>query len=199
MADWEADSARLQANLASVLDSIVEAAASRRKITLPTIKQWHRQTMAGPTVPSPVMIGRFRGEAGLESCRVRVGRHEGTAPQRVRADLDNFIVKLQAALYTLDKTAPADGTLDADELNAVLEISAWAHAEWVRIHPFANGNGRTARLLANAILLRYGLPPAVRTRPRPGNPYGAAGEAPMRGDYKPMVTILRRMLRAMMQ
>ena len=28
-----------------------------------------------------------------------------------------------------------------------LELSAWTHAEFVKIHPFIDGNGRTSRLL----------------------------------------------------
>ena len=64
------------------------------------------------------------------------------------------------------------------------------------MHPFANGNGRTARLLANAIALRYGLPPFVRLRPRPGLGYPAAAEASMRGDYQPLATVFGRMLDA---
>lgn len=34
-----------------------------------------------------------------------------------------------------------------------LEKAAWVHAEFVRIHPFGDGNGRTARLLMNYVLL----------------------------------------------
>jgi Fic family protein len=36
-----------------------------------------------------------------------------------------------------------------------------AHARLVTIHPFSDGNGRTARLLMNLILLRTGYPPVV--------------------------------------
>ena len=38
---------------------------------------------------------------------------------------------------------------------------AWLHAAFVRIHPFADGNGRMARLVANLPLLRAGLPPVL--------------------------------------
>jgi Fic family protein len=33
------------------------------------------------------------------------------------------------------------------------------HTSFVRIHPFYDGNGRVARLIANMALLRSGLPP----------------------------------------
>jgi len=66
----------------------------------------------------------------------------------------------------------------------------------VRIHPFANGNGRIARLLANAIALRYGLPPFVQLRPRPNQGYPDAAEASMLGDYKPLAIVFDKMLQA---
>jgi Fic family protein len=45
-----------------------------------------------------------------------------------------------------------------------LEQAALAHFHLVHIHPFADGNGRAARLLMNLILLRDGYPPAVIRR-----------------------------------
>lgn len=41
------------------------------------------------------------------------------------------------------------------------EIFAILHTSFVRIHPFADGNGRLARLLANVPLLHSGLPPIL--------------------------------------
>lgn len=37
-----------------------------------------------------------------------------------------------------------------------IRLAAWLHRELVRIHPFVDGNGRTARLLMNLLLLRAG-------------------------------------------
>lgn len=48
----------------------------------------------------------------------------------------------------------------ADE-KKVLEHYAWLHASFVRIHPFADGNGRMARLLANIPVLIAGSPPII--------------------------------------
>jgi len=42
-----------------------------------------------------------------------------------------------------------------------LELAAEAHYRLVTIHPFADGNGRSARLLMNMILLMSGYPPAI--------------------------------------
>jgi Fic family protein len=42
-----------------------------------------------------------------------------------------------------------------------VSLAAEAHYRLVRIHPFADGNGRTARLLMNLILTQEGFPPAV--------------------------------------
>ncbi len=46
-------------------------------------------------------------------------------------------------------------------------LAAEAHYRLVTIHPFVDGNGRTARLLMNMILLMKGYPAAIiRTRDR---------------------------------
>lgn len=47
-----------------------------------------------------------------------------------------------------------------DKLHAV-ELAAEAHYRLVTIHPFVDGNGRTARLLMNMILMMRGYPPAI--------------------------------------
>jgi Fic family protein len=41
------------------------------------------------------------------------------------------------------------------------ETAFEAHARLVAIHPFSDGNGRTARLVMNSVLMRAGYPPVV--------------------------------------
>lgn len=43
----------------------------------------------------------------------------------------------------------------------LVKIAADCHFKFVSIHPFTDGNGRTARLLMNLILMQAGYPPAI--------------------------------------
>jgi Fic family protein len=65
-----------------------------------------------------------------------------------------FEKKLHALLRELDAMLPAGQEPDADQLAAIVDLCAWVHAQWIRVQPFANGNGRTARLWANCIAMR---------------------------------------------
>ena len=44
-----------------------------------------------------------------------------------------------------------------------IERAAKVHADFVGIHPFIDGNGRTSRLLMNLELMKAGYPPCVIT------------------------------------
>jgi Fic/DOC family len=71
-------------------------------------------------------------------------------------------------------------------ISTIIEVAARAHNEWVHIHPFANGNGRTARSWANFVFARYTLRPPFRVRPRPGGGYEEAASEGMLFNDVPM-------------
>ncbi|HVI06729.1 MAG TPA: Fic family protein [Candidatus Binatia bacterium] len=195
MPDWDADSLRLRSNLIATLREVARSAKSREIPTLNAPRQWHGMMMAGLTVPAISYVGSFRGEPGLERVGVKIGPYKGVPANQVADQLRRFEATVQLAVAELDALIPSGDEPNAAQLAAILEVCAWAHAEWVRIHPFVNGNGRIARLWVNWIAMRYQLPPFLRLRPRPNRGYEDAAASAMRGNWQPTATVLRRLLR----
>lgn len=195
MADWDKDGPQLRRNLARVLDSIQENARRRTLPTIEDVRSWHTLVMHGLEVPDRNFVGQFRGEESLKNVNLRIGRQFGVDARQVANELARFEQTLQKAVQRLDQLLPPGTQLDTDTTFAILELCAWAHSEWVRIHPFANGNGRIARLLANSLAMRYQLPPFVRLRPRPDGDYGGACEQAMMGNWEPTVRVFHWMLK----
>jgi hypothetical protein len=194
VSDWDKDSPQLRANLTKILTEIAAAADRRAKPTVETARRWQALALRNLQVREPRYVGAFRGEAGLENVAVRVGANYGVDPANVAEALNQFEKKLQTLVAELDGALPRGHEPDSDQLAAIIDLCAWAHSEWVRIHPFANGNGRTARLWANFLAMRYGLPPFIRLRPRPNASYGQAGAKAMQGEWKPTAAVFRRLL-----
>lgn len=74
-----------------------------------------------------------------------------------------------------------------------VEYAARAHLRLVTIHPFIDGNGRTARLLMNLALLQHGyaitiIPPIMRTH------YFAALRKSNNGDIEPFIDFIFEMV-----
>ncbi len=65
-------------------------------------------------------------------------------------------MKLQAFCEELNRRR---SEIDPSDIAAVYDFSFWAHFELVTIHPWADGNGRTCRLLMNLLQMEYGVLP----------------------------------------
>ena len=73
-----------------------------------------------------------------------------------------------------------------------------AHVRLVEIHPFADGNGRTARLLMNLMLIRGGYPP-VAVRPEDRERYlNTLEHASLKHDRTPFQAFMHERLEATM-
>lgn len=68
-------------------------------------------------------------------------------------------------------------------------LAAVAHHEMAKIHPFADGNGRTARLLLNLILLKKGYPICSIKRTERPRYYEAMSEAD-NGNYHQIIEMV---------
>lgn len=89
----------------------------------------------------------YNGATGLVDGRVKY--MEYAAPERVATLMAGWMKRFNELL----KKSKSGGD--------VLDAYLWAHISFVRIHPFFDGNGRMARLLANLPVLLGGEPPIV--------------------------------------
>lgn len=78
------------------------------------------------------------------------------------------------------------------ELNPI-ELSAWTHAEFVRIHPFIDGNGRTARLIMNYQLLSQGYLPISVAKENRLDYYNALEDYAVKGDLTPFSNFVAKL------
>lgn len=76
-----------------------------------------------------------------------------------------------------------------NEFQEPIITAAVAHHEMVRIHPFKDGNGRTARLLLNLILLKAEFPICNIKRTERPDYYNALSSAD-EGEYEPIIEIV---------
>lgn len=72
-----------------------------------------------------------------------------------------------------------------------VERAALAHHRLVSIHPFLDGNGRTARLVMNLLLMREGYPPTIIMRVNRRQYYKVLAQADA-GQEKPLVNFVGR-------
>jgi hypothetical protein len=201
---WDDDppesSARIEANLLAVGRRIYAEAPRREPPTLAMAQQWHRDVFAEVALPVDYYAGEIRDSdpslPELFGYEVGVGAQPGVPSAEVPAALADFEARAGRAVVGPDGAIPVGTRPTAPAaLNAVMFLAANLHGEWVRIHPFANGNGRTARLWVIWTAARYGLPPFVRLKPRPaGIPYAAAAQASMTGQHGQMATVFNQML-----
>ena len=78
---------------------------------------------------------------------------------------------------------------DAQKLHTI-ERACRIHIDFVSIHPFSDGNGRTSRLLMNFELMKNGFPPIVLKVENRLEYYEALDEAHTSNNYKPFIKLI---------
>lgn len=75
------------------------------------------------------------------------------------------------------------------DLNPI-ELAAWTHAEFVKIHPFVDGNGRTSRMLMNYQLMSGGFLPVSIAKENRLEYFDALEAYAVGGDLKPFADMV---------
>jgi Fic family protein len=84
--------------------------------------------------------------------------------------------------------------LNRQEANPILE-AAVIHSWLAAIHPFEDGNGRVARLMANIVLLRAGWPPLIVRDADRGQYLDALAHSDEAGDLLPLYELFVKSVR----
>ena len=74
------------------------------------------------------------------------------------------------------------------QLNTI-ELATVFHHQFVHIHPFFDGNGRTVRLVMNLLLMKEGFPPAIILKNDRKKYYEALNQA-NNGNYKKLMLLM---------
>ena len=75
-----------------------------------------------------------------------------------------------------------------------IELASFVHIEFVKIHPFIDGNGRTSRLLMNLELIKAGFPPVVIELEDRLEYYKALDIGHTENDYKPFLELMKKVV-----
>jgi Fic family protein len=140
---------------------------------------------SGQRVEKAISPGAYKREPNTV-LQADGGIHKYVDPLLVPEHMGRLVVWLEA---------------DALALHPAL-VAAIAHYEFVRIHPFDDGNGRGARILMNLVLIRSGFPPCVVRREQRAAYLEALRRADA-GDREPfasfILTALSETLEAMLE
>lgn len=122
---------------------MLEAWEQKRPITQDFVKELHRTLMQG--VYDAAKTARGEQPGAYKRHDYVVGKHETGAPP------EDVAQEMQELLEEVQSVAPQH----------VFTAAAYLHTKLENIHPFADGNGRTGRLLMNYFLLCNNHPPLI--------------------------------------
>ncbi len=145
----------------AMVDVSLQELASRRAFSLKMLLDIHRALFERLF---PDSAGCLRGPPPLLPVNVDFGGIRGVAYDDVPRQCQALCADVARLLAELDGL---HGRLAQQQFDLeALKLASYLHCELIRIHPFRNGNGRTARMCMNYVAYRYGLRPIAFDRPQ---------------------------------
>lgn len=139
---------------------VEEIVAGKEELSERQIKDIHALILKGIDAEN---AGRYRNV----NVTIAGARHKPSDAMRVPEEMERFMLWYKTEAQSLH---PA-------------ERAARVHADFVKIHPFVDGNGRTSRLLMNFELLKSGFPAVILPVEKRLEYYIALDRAHVDGNY----------------
>lgn len=139
--------------------------AEDRPLTEAIVKEIHALLMDN------IMTGGIYRNVAV---RITGAAHKPPAPSEMYMQVKDFFVTLP------EKTA---------QFNAI-QLAAYTHAEFVRIHPFEDGNGRTSRLIMNYQLMANGFLPISIAKEKRLEYFNVLEEYAVNGNLEPFAEMI---------
>lgn len=114
-------------------DYVKKCIADRKSLDEKTVKDIHALLMEN------IFTG---GIYRTVEVRISGAKHKPPVPNEMYGQIKDFYADMQCR-----------------KIENAIEFAAWTHAEFVKIHPFVDGNGRTSRMIMNYQLMAAGFLP----------------------------------------
>lgn len=133
-----------------VISKILQIGAGEVRLSETRIREIHQGIMHEEDETKKAQIGRWKETANC------IYNYKGelfdfVAPNEVAEEIHKLLNRTNAAIDAIQqnkKNAPHP-----------IDVALQFHLDYIVIHPFYDGNGRTARILTNLLLIAFGYPP----------------------------------------
>lgn len=167
----------------TAVEGLFDFVKGQRQLSTSYIKQLHQiltrnqeYTDAVNSLGNPMRVRLLRGEWKKQPnnpIRSDGSAHKYAPPEQVASEMDKLI----------------EWHRKHDQLSIPPEVeAAWLHHRFAQIHPFQDGNGRVARLLASLVFIKAEWFPLILTRDDRSN-YISALEMADQGDLTQLVEL----------
>ncbi|MFM9951164.1 MAG: Fic family protein [Saprospiraceae bacterium] len=135
-----------------VVEDIFKIGKGELRLSEKRIQNIHSSIMYEEAPAFKEKIGKWKTEFN-HILNYKGERFDFAAPVEVKEQIHQLIDRTNAAIDQINHKKK--GALHP------LDIAFQFHIEYLTIHPFYDGNGRTARLLTNLLLISFGFPPLI--------------------------------------
>lgn len=152
---------------------IIDIVKQDRPLTENFIRELHKMILK-----EPYEVDAITPDGQPTKKRIEVGKYKST-PNHVQTktgEIFRFATPEETPALMKDLLDWYKAQIKKESFNPIL-IAAEFHYKFIRIHPFDDGNGRTARLLMNFILMQNRFPPVIIKTDDKANYFSALQQA----------------------